>query len=159
MNAGAKIAKGEILLFLHADTFLPKNALDEISDIVQNDIVAGAFDLAFDNEKFSLKVISTIASYRSRITRTPYGDQAIFIKKVIFNKVAQYETISLMEDVNLMQKLKKHNYKIHILNSKVVTSSRKWEQSGIVYTTLRNWILIVLYYFGVDPERLSKFYH
>jgi len=162
MNAGAKIASCDILLFLHADTLLPNNALGYINETLQADsedsIVAGAFDLGFDTQKIALKTIAKVASWRSRLIKLPYGDQAIFIKKDIFEQVNGYEELQLMEDVNLMQKLKIHNYKIKILNQKVITSARKWENSGIIYTTLRNWILISLYFMGVHPNKLARFY-
>lgn len=159
MNKGASIASYEILLFLHADTILPNNSFDEIRDILkQKEIKAGAFDLSFNSKNILLTLISKIASWRSRLTKLPYGDQAIFIKKEIFNKIGTYEDIPLMEDVNLMQKLKKENYKIKISNKKVITSSRKWDNSGIIYTTIRNWVLISLYFFGVHPKKLAKFY-
>lgn len=159
MNEGAKIAKYENLLFLHADTVLPLNALQLVSKTLNNhDISAGAFDLAFNKKSFALNIISTVASYRSRLTRLPYGDQAIFIKKEVFEKVGGYEDMLLMEDVNLMQKLKRNNFKIKILKQKVLTSSRKWENSGVIYTTLRNWILLGLYFCGISPNKLAKFY-
>lgn len=160
MNKGASLASSDILLFLHADTILPKNAFNEILNILSSeDIKAGAFDLSFNSKKFILKIIAKIASLRSRITKIPYGDQAIFIKKEIFEEIGSYENIPLMEDVNLMQKIKKHNYKIKISKQKVITSSRKWDNSGIIYTTMRNWILISLYYLKVDPKKLTKFYN
>ncbi len=159
MNAGAKIAKNDILLFLHADTILPNDFYKLIIQTLKNkQISAGAFDLSFDNNNLTLKIISKIASFRSRLTKLPYGDQAIFIKKEVFEKIGKYENIKLMEDINLMQKLKRQNYKIKILNSKVITSARKWEKNGIIYTTLRNWILLTFYFCGVDPDKLEKFY-
>lgn len=159
MNAGASIANCEVLLFLHADTILPDNAFELIKDSFHSDnIKAGAFDLSFSNNGLVYKIIAYTASIRSRITKLPYGDQAIFIKKDVFEALGKYEDIKLMEDVNLMQKLKKTNLKIKILSEKVVTSSRKWEDKGIVYTTLRNWILISLYLFNIDPNKLEKYY-
>ena len=159
MNKGAGLASNEILLFLHADTILPSNAYTIIKNILQDEnIQAGAFDLSFNSNKLILNIIAKVASWRSRITKTPYGDQAIFIKKNIFEKIKGYENISLMEDVNLMQKLKKEKVNIKISKEKVITSARKWEKKGIIYTTLRNWILISLYYLGVNPNKLAKFY-
>lgn len=159
MNEGARIASGDTLLFLHADTILPSNAFKLIQNSFQDeDIKAGAFDLSFSNNSLVFKIIAFIASLRSRLTRLPYGDQAIFIKKDLFEAVGKYEDITLMEDVNLMQKLKKTKLKIIILSEKVVTSSRKWENKGIVYTTLRNWILISLYFLKIDPNKLEKYY-
>ena len=159
MNEGAKHASSEVLLFLHVDTVLPKNALLHVKEVLkQKDVVAGAFDLDFDTKKKSLKFIAKVASCRSRKTRLPYGDQAIFIKKDIFERVGGYENIALMEDVNLMQKLKKQKLKIQIINHKVITSPRRYEKNGILFNLLKNWTLISLYLVGVNPNRLSKFY-
>ncbi len=159
MNTGASIAKNEILLFLHADTILPKDAIKLIQDTLKEETIkAGAFDLSFDNNSIAMKIIAKTASIRSRLTKLPYGDQAIFIKKDIFNTIGGYENISLMEDVNLMQKLKRLNHKIKILKEKVTTSARKWENRGVIYTTLRNWLLITLYFLKIDPNKLSKYY-
>ncbi len=159
MNEGARIAQGDILLFLHADTLLPNNAFDLIEESFEDKYIkAGAFDLSFSNNSLAFKIIAFTASIRSRLTRLPYGDQAIFIKKDIFEAVGKYENITLMEDVNLMQKLKNAEVKIKILSEKVITSSRKWEDKGIVYTTLRNWVLISLYFLNIDPNKLEKYY-
>ncbi len=160
MNKGASLASNKILLFLHADTILPNNALIEIKNILkQEEIKAGAFDLSFNSKNMFLSMIAKTASLRSRLTRIPYGDQAIFIKRDIFQKIGTYENFPLMEDVNLMEKLKKENYKIEISKEKVITSSRKWDNSGILFTTLRNWVLISLYFLGVSPKKLAKFYN
>jgi rSAM/selenodomain-associated transferase 2 len=159
MNAGAEIARGDILLFLHADTVLPKDALSKISQILSDDkYVAGAFDLWIDSDKFLLKFISARASWRSRFNRIPYGDQAIFIRKDYFEKIGRYNEIPIMEDVDLMRRIKKDGKKIHIFRDKVKTSPRRWEKEGVFYTTIRNQILIALYYLGVSPYKLVKFY-
>jgi len=158
MNKGARYAKFDTLLFLHADTILPDFAFKKIEETLKDDINAGAFDLSFDSSKKSLKFIAFVASIRSRLTKLPYGDQAIFIKKEIFNKIGGYGKIDLMEDLNLMQKLKKQNYKIKILKQKVITSSRKYENNGIIYNIIKNWTLLSLYFLGVNPNKLAKFY-
>ena len=100
-----------------------------------------------------------MASWRSRKTRLPYGDQAIFIKKETFEKLRGYENIALMEDINLMQKLKRKKFKIKILKQKVTTSARKYEKNGLLYNVLRNWILLSLYFLGVSPNKIAKFYN
>ncbi len=159
MNEGAKHASSEVLLFLHVDTVLPKNALLHVKEVLkQKDVVAGAFDLDFDTKKKSLKFIAKVASWRSKKTGLPYGDQAIFIKKDIFERVGGYENIALMEDVNLMQKLKKQKLKIQIINHKVITSPRRYEKNGILFNLLKNWVLISLYLVGVNSNKLAKFY-
>jgi len=159
MNEGANKATGDFLLFLHADTFLPKNAIALICETLSSHTIsAGAFDLDFDTQDKKIKTIAKVASWRSRKTRLPYGDQAIFIKRKVFQRVKGYENFLLMEDVNLMQKLKKNHFEIKILDQKVITSARKWEENGLVKNTLRNWLLISLYFCGIHPNKLAKFY-
>ena len=159
MNAGAAGAKGEILLFLHADTLLPRPVLDQILlALKQPDIVGGAFDLGINSNRWGFRLIETVASLRSRITRMPYGDQAIFIKKAVFERLGGFGEIPLMEDVDLMRRVRKTGQKIAIIPLKVLTSPRRWEKEGLFFSTLRNWILISLYLLGVSPQRLSKFY-
>ena len=159
MNAGAAVARGEILIFLHADTTLPDNALGKISQTLQDrDYVGGAFDLKIDSDRLFLKYISARASLRSRWNRIPYGDQAIFIRKKYFDQIGGYKEIPLMEDVDLMRRIKKDGKQIVILPDKVRTSARRWESEGALYTTLRNQILVRLFYLGVSPHRLAKYY-
>ena len=159
MNTGVKYASTDILLFLHSDTILPQNALNDIINTFKDDnIKAGAFDLSFDKSSFILNIIAKLSSYRSRFTKIPYGDQGIFIRKDIFDSLNGYKEIALMEDVQLMMDLKNKNYQIKILDTKVITSARKWRKDGILYTTLRNWILISLYILGVDANKLAKYY-
>ena len=159
MNAGAAAASGEILIFLHADTTLPDGALDKISLALQDmDYVGGAFDLKIDSDRLFLKYISARASLRSRWNRIPYGDQAIFIRKKYFDQIGGYKEIPLMEDVDLMRRIKKDGKKIFILPDKVITSARRWESDGVLYTTMRNQILVRLFYLGISPHRLAKYY-
>ncbi len=159
MNAGAEVAKGDILLFLHADTILPERALKKISDALEDEkYVAGAFDLAIDSDKLFLKYISYRANFRSRQNRIPYGDQAIFIRKEYFNRIGGYKKIPLMEDVDLMRRIKKDRRKICILKEKVITSARRWESDGLLYTSFRNQVLLTLFYLGVSTSKLAKFY-
>jgi rSAM/selenodomain-associated transferase 2 len=159
MNAGAAAACGEILIFLHADTTLPDNALEKINQAMQNlDYVGGAFDLKIDSDRLFLKYISTRASLRSRRNRIPFGDQAIFIRKKYFDQIGGYKEIPLMEDVDLMRRIKKDGKKIVILPDKVTTSARRWESEGAFYATMRNQILLRLFYLGVSPHKLAKYY-
>ena len=159
MNTGADIASGEILIFLHADTHMPVNAFDRIRSTLQNKAyVGGAFDLGIQSDKIIFKVIAMCASIRSHLTRIPYGDQAIFIRKDYFNTMGGYKEIPLMEDVELMQRIKKRGDKIYIFSERVFTSPRRWEKEGIVYCTLRNWIIIILYLIGISPDKLARYY-
>jgi rSAM/selenodomain-associated transferase 2 len=159
MNSGAAEAKGDILIFLHADTWLPGNALKKINALLEDKtIVGGAFDLGIDSKRFAFRIIEKMASWRSRLTRIPYGDQAIFIRREYFSVLGGFQDIPLMEDVELMKRVKRNRGKIVILKEKVKTSPRRWEYEGVTYCTLRNWLLITLYLLGVKPGRLARFY-
>lgn len=160
MNKGASLAKGDVLLFLHADTYLPHDAFVYISNVMRNNkYVGGAFDLWIDSKRFIFKLISFIASLRSRITRIPFGDQSIFISKNYFNKTGGYSDIPLMEDIELMRRIKRNKNKIIIIRKKVLTSPRKWENEGIIHSSAKNIILQVLYYLGVSPVKLAGIYY
>jgi rSAM/selenodomain-associated transferase 2 len=159
MNAGAALARGKILIFLHADTRLPRQALNLIDQAMAGkDFVGGAFDLRIDSERIIYRMISRISSWRSRLTRIPYGDQAIFIRRDYFNEVGRYPGIPLMEEVSFMQKIKKAGGRICFISTPVITSARRWEQEGILYTTLRNWLILSAYLMGASPYKLSKYY-
>lgn len=159
MNKGAKGAKGNILLFLHADTSLPKDALILIvSSMEGKDYIGGAFDLGIQSDRIAFRLIEGVASIRSRITRIPFGDQAIFIQKEYFDKINGFKEIPLMEDIEIMQRIKKRGDKIFIIKKKVYTSPRRWEEEGIFFCTIRNWSIQALHFLGVSPFTLAKFY-
>jgi rSAM/selenodomain-associated transferase 2 len=159
MNAGASVARGEILIFLHADTELPSPALKKIHFLMeQGDYVGGAFDLGIKSDKFIFKVIGALSSFRSRLNKIPFGDQAIFIQREFFKKIGGYKEIPLMEDVELMRRIKKSGDKIWIFHDRVMTSPRRWEKEGVIYCTLRDWTLQMLYSLGVSPHKLIHFY-
>ena len=159
MNEGAKGTKGDVLLFLHADTELPLDALRLIATAMQDKrYAAGAFDLGIKSERFIFRVIESSASLRSRVTSIPFGDQAIFIRKYYFEQIGGYKDIPIMEDVEIMGRIKKRGGKIVVIRQKVLTSSRRWEQEGILRCTFRNWLLQMLYILGISPHTLSKFY-
>ena len=159
MNAGAVMARGEMIVFLHADTKLPAGAFEQIEEVLQNgQYVAGAFDLAIDSTNFLVRFIAAVARIRSRLTRIPYGDQAIFMRKEYFEKIGRFREIPLMEDIDLMRRIKRRRDKICILPEQVTTSARRWQTEGIGYTTIRNNLLITLFCLGVSPDRLARFY-
>jgi rSAM/selenodomain-associated transferase 2 len=159
MNAGASIARGEVLIFLHADTELPIHAFRKIQSLIERrEVVGGAFDLGIKSDKFIFKVIGALSSLRSRLSRIPFGDQAIFIRREYFNQIGGYKEIPLMEDVELMRRLKKSGDKIFIFHDRVMTSPRRWEKEGVIYCTLRNWALQGFYFFGISPHKLANFY-
>jgi rSAM/selenodomain-associated transferase 2 len=160
MNKGASVATGEILVFLHTDTELPEHALRAISSVMDDAKYAGgAFDLGIKSGRSVFRLLEKLVCLRTRITRIPYGDQAIFIRKGVFDSLAGYKEIPLMEDVEFMGRMKRLGYNICIIPQKVRTSPRRWEKEGIVYCTLRNLILQGLYHLGVKPDKLVKFYY
>ncbi len=154
MNKGAEKAKGEMLVFLHADTFLPENIL-EFLGLLDNSW--GRFNIQLNGTPVMLKVISAFMNWRSRITGIATGDQVIFVNKRLFNIVGGYPDIALMEDISLCDKLKKIKPPI-CLNAKVVSSGRRWEQSGVFKTILLMWSIRIRYFLGEDPEALSVLY-
>ena len=159
MNKGAELASGPILLFLHADTLLPEGGIDAVFSMLLNPhLVGGAFDLGIHSSKWGYRVIETVATVRSRITRLPYGDQAIFLRKDYFHLIGGYSPIPIMEDVDIMQRIKKRGDAIEIIGKRVQTNPRRWEKEGMVFGTLRNWVLMILYLMGVSPHKLGRWY-
>ena len=159
MNAGAAAARGEALLFLHADTMLPVGAFGGIFKALADPAIAGgAFDLGIRSDRLAFRLIERISSCRSRLTRIPYGDQGIFMRRELFAAVGGYPAIPIMEEVALMRRLKARGERIRFIGGRVMTSARRWERDGILRRTLRNWALILLYLIGVSPEELAKHY-
>jgi rSAM/selenodomain-associated transferase 2 len=159
MNTGAACATGDILVFLHADTFLPSNALEIIDTTLQNtQLVGGAFTLQIHSHSPVLKMIAAYSTLRSHISRVPYGDQVIFLRKSYFDAVGGYKDIPLMEDIELMRRIKKKKKEGHIviLQTPVITSARRWDQEGLLYIALRDTIIILLYLCGVPAEKNRK---
>jgi rSAM/selenodomain-associated transferase 2 len=159
MNCGAALASGEILLFLHADTLLPRDGLARTkAAMADGRYAAGAFDLGIRTERRIFRITEKYVALRTRLTRVPFGDQAIFVRKNYFDSIGGYKDIPLMEDVELMRRIRKRGDKIFIIPEQVMTSARRWEKEGVLYCTLRNWALQLSYALGVSPERLARWY-
>ena len=158
MNHGARQATGDVLLFLHADTRLPEAALNDIcSALGEPGCVGGRFDVELAGDHWMLKVIGAMISYRSRITKVATGDQAIFVRREIFEAIGGFPDLPLMEDIAFCRVLKRTG-DVACLRSRVRTSARRWESEGVWRTILRMWTLKLLYLAGVSPIRLKRYY-
>jgi rSAM/selenodomain-associated transferase 2 len=156
MNIGASHASGDMLIFLHADTYLPEHALQLIGRQLGGR-QWGRFDIRLSGGHFMLKVIAGMMNLRSRLTGIATGDQVIFVTKEAFEAVGRYPEIALMEDVALSKALKKISPPA-CLNAKATSSGRRWERYGIFRTILLMWSLRLRYFLGADPERLAALY-
>ncbi|WP_319471934.1 TIGR04283 family arsenosugar biosynthesis glycosyltransferase [uncultured Pseudodesulfovibrio sp.] len=158
MNAGAKCATGDILLFLHADTLLPQNAFADIRRAVKGGAVGGAFSLSIDSPRLSLGIVSWFANWRTRLERVPYGDQAQFILTETFRDLGGFADVPIMEDVELFQRIRRRGLPISVLRATVNTSPRRWNREGVLRRTLKNWWMRVRYALGASPQELVRQY-
>ena len=158
MNVGAAAAKGDILLFLHGDSYLPPGYEDLVRfALTKPQTIAGAFQLRIDADKFSVRLVEKFVNLRSRFLGMPYGDQAIFLKATVFEEVGGFPPLPIMEDFELMRRLRRLG-KISIVPAKVITSGRRWLKLGVVKTTLINQVVIVGYFLGISPRKLRNWY-
>ena len=156
MNAGAAIAMGGVLLFLHADTRLPVGADRAIADALAGGALWGRFDVSIPGGA-AFELIAAMMNLRSRITGIATGDQALFVHRDIFKAVGGFPPIALMEDVALSAKLRRLA-RPACLRTRVTTSGRRWQQHGIASTMLLMWWLRLAYFFGADPASLARRY-
>ncbi len=158
MNAGAVIAQGEILLFLHADTHLPESFQNWIGQSLDRPgVVAGAFGLAIDGPGWGLRLVEWGVGLRSRWGQLPYGDQGLFLRRDRFEAMGGFPVLPIMEDFVFVDRLRKQG-KIAIVPIAVVTSARRWQALGIWRTTLINQAIVWGYWCGVKPDRLARWY-
>lgn len=157
MNHGAALATGDILLFLHADTELPAHALMRIDEAAAR-CGAGAFELGVMSRRRVFRITERYVALRTRLTGIPFGDQAIFMRRSLFEQLGGYGEDPIMEDVELMKRLRKAGHSVAVIPEKVMTSPRRWEQEGLLYCTLRNWLLQAAYALGVPAHRLARWY-
>ncbi len=159
MDRGAAEAAGDILLFLHADTLLPDGYHAMIREAMSDPLtVGGAFTWKVDAPGPFLRWIEYTVDWRTRLFSLPYGDQAIFVKASVFRELDGFIAIPLMEDVDLVRRLRKYG-DLARLDAPVTTSARRYERYGPFRTTMRNKVIFFGYYLGIRPEQLARWYY
>ena len=157
MNQGAAAARADVLLFLHADTELSTTAIDEVRTAIDSGALWGWFDVRLTGRHPLLRVVERMMNGRAHLSGIATGDQAIFVRRDVFQLLGGYARIELMEDIELCTRLKWFGRPAR-LRSTVVTSSRRWETRGVVRTIFLMWGLRALYALGVSPRRLARWY-
>lgn len=155
LNRGAAAATGDVFVFLHADTLLPPGYDGHVRRTLAGDgVIAGAFELRIDAARRSLRLIERAVSWRSRVRRMPYGDQALFMTRRTFEQVGGFPACSAMEDFELVRRLRRRG-RIEIAPAAVVTSARRWTTCGVWRTTLLNQACVLGYRLGVPADRIA----
>jgi rSAM/selenodomain-associated transferase 2 len=155
MNAGAAVANGQMLWFVHADSRIPERADECI--LKSADPVWGRFNVHLSGDRMLLRVVERLMNLRSRITGIATGDQGIFVSRALFERIGGYADLPLMEDIDLSKRLKREQTPVCLHNT-LTTSSRRWEQKGIVRTILLMWTLRLAWFLGVPAARLATRY-
>ena len=159
MNHGASEAKGDILLFLHADTELPVN----VDECICNALAAqnsrwGWFDVKLSNPQRAFRMVAAMMNLRARLTSVSTGDQTLFVERQLFREVGGFPPLALMEDIAISKLLRRRGGPARPAGL-VTTSSRRWEENGLILTILLMWRLRFLYFIGVKPQRLREMYY
>jgi rSAM/selenodomain-associated transferase 2 len=157
MNAGAHEATGDVLLFLHADTQLPPDALARIDRAIAAGAQWGRFDVRIEGRHPLLAVVAAMMNLRSRLTGIATGDQAIFCTRALFDALDGYAPIALMEDIDFSTRARSRS-RPACLRARVITSGRRWERGGVLRTIVLMWLLRLRYFFGADPGDLARDY-
>lgn len=158
-NAGAKLAGGDVLLFLHADCRLPGDGIRELRRHFERlpDATCGCFQQQIDAQGLKYRMLESGNLWRARVLKWVYGDQGIFVRSEVFRRLEGFPEVPLMEDLLLMKRLKKIG-PVAILNSRLIVSARRWEHRGVVTQTMRNWAFLLAAHAGVSPATLARFY-
>ena len=157
MNQGGRLATGEILWFIHADTRVPPDSARRIVDSISANRPWGRFDVRFENSSKRMKLVAFMMNWRSAMTGICTGDQAIFITRGLFDQLGGFPDIAIMEDVALTRQLKRKASAIRV-RQPVTTSARRWESRGYLKTVVQMWFMRLLFWIGVAPGTLARFY-
>lgn len=156
LDAGARAATGDWLVFLHADTWLESGWAAALRGL-SPDVVGGAFRFAVDSARVGYRLVEAGVALRCRLWRLPYGDQGLFVRRDVYQMIGGFPPLPLMEDVAFVRLLSRTG-RLAFLSVRATTSPRRWESRGIIATTMRNWWLLGLYARGQPPERLARLY-
>ncbi len=158
LNAGAAAAAGELLVFVHADTRLPRGWPEAVRrTLADRGVAAGTFSLAIDSRRRSLRAIEALANWRARRLGISFGDQALFVRRAVFEAAGRFPEQPLLEDYELVRRLRRLG-RVVVLPQRAVTSARRWERRGTWRTSLRNVAITLAYLGGVSPRRLAGWY-
>ena len=157
LNHGAAAAREDVLLFVHADTRLPADAMSLIEAAVDSGALGGGFEVRFDSQRRLMALGSRLVNWRTRLTRVPLGDQAQFLRRDVFKRLGGYRDWPILEDLDLMRRLKRLG-RVAVLKPPVSTSDRRFARQGIVKTLATNYGIWGLYALGVHPRKLARLY-
>ncbi len=159
LNAGARAATGDALLFLHADCWLESQAAEQIEAALRDEnVMGGAFRQQIDDERPVFRWLESGNAARVRWYRMPYGDQGIFVRRSAFETVGGFAEVRLMEDLLLMREFRRRGWRIEFLPGPIHVDPRRWLKHGVLRQTLRNWTLLAGLKLGISPDRLAKHY-
>jgi rSAM/selenodomain-associated transferase 2 len=157
LNRAAAASQADVFLFLHADTELPADGIERVREAIRGGAVGGGFELEFATDRALLRFGARLINRRSRLTKTPLGDQAQFVTRAAFAALGGYRDWPILEDLDFARRLKAHG-PVALLDAKVVTSPRRFERLGVPRTIATNWLIWLLFALGLKPERLARLY-
>jgi len=159
MNRGAEAANGEVFFFLHADTKLERGWSGEmLSALADESVAGGAFTFKIDNPALRYRLIESWVKLRCSLFSLPYGDQGIFVRRGVFDKIGGYLDIPLMEDVEIIGRLKREG-RVVLLEKSAVTHDRRWARKGWIRASVSNQMVMIMYKLGIDPHTLARLYY